>query len=143
MTQGKRYPTERQEQIAFLRWFKYQFSEWIFAIPNGACTNHVAGHRFNAEGRESGVPDLYVPKWNLWVEMKRQGWKMPKSLRRGTTAYNQARWHSYLRDECGHTVIIGIGFEDAKNKIMRNIKCIEKSKFTPSEFSPEKKTDFT
>lgn len=122
MSQGQRLPTERQEQIAFLRWFKYEFREWIFAIPNGACTNYVAGKKFNNEGRESGVPDLYVPKWNLWIEMKRKGWKQQKNIKMGTTAYNQARWHKYLKEECNHDVIIGVGFEDAKEKVLKFLK---------------------
>ena len=117
MAQGRPLPRERQEQVWFLRWFKYECKEWIFAIPNGACTNVVAGRRFNVEGRESGIPDLYVPKWNLWVEMKRQGWKAPKNPRNGSTAYNQARWHRYLEEECGHTVIVGIGWEAAREKV--------------------------
>ena len=71
MEKGRPYPTERQEQIAFLKWFKHKYDEWILAIPNGACTNHVAGRRFNLEGRESGVPDLFVPAWMLWIAMKK------------------------------------------------------------------------
>jgi hypothetical protein len=28
--------------------------------------------RLKAEGVVRGIPDLFIPQWNLWVEMKRK-----------------------------------------------------------------------
>lgn len=112
-------PSEHQEQVAFIQWFRYTYrGVKIIAIPNGACTNPVAGRRFKAEGRESGVPDLYIPEWDVWIEMKRVNWREPKSPKEGTTAFNQKVWQAYLRDKCGATVFVCRGFEDARRQIV-------------------------
>lgn len=116
----EKWPTERQEQIAFVRWFRYAYrGVRIFAIPNGACTNPVAGRRFREEGRESGVPDLYIPAWNLWIEMKRGNWREAKNPKEGSTAFNQKDWHRYLREECGHTVLVCKGCNDAIEQVKK------------------------
>ena len=66
------------------------------------------GASLKAEGVSAGVPDLYVPAWSLWVEMKR-------SIG-GTVSPVQHDWVTYL-EGIGHSVIIGRGFEDAKRQI--------------------------
>ena len=72
-------PLESAEQVAFVQWFRMAYpGVLIFSIPNGA---HLAGTigqraaqiaRLKAEGMTPGVPDIEVPAWNLYVEMKRQ-----------------------------------------------------------------------
>lgn len=64
-----------------------------------------------AEGVASGVPDLFVPAWGLWIEMKRQT--------NGRLSDNQKDWIAYL-ESIGHTVIVGYGFDDAREKITRH-----------------------
>jgi hypothetical protein len=59
------------------------------------------------------VPDLFVPEWQLWIEMKR--------AKGGTVSAVQKDWHAYL-DEIGQRVIIGYGFEDARAKVMALIR---------------------
>lgn len=121
------FPSEHAEQVALIQWFRYAFPRVkIIAIPNGACTNPVAGRRFKEEGRESGVPDLYIPQWRLWVEMKKQGWREPKNPKEGTTAYNQKIWQAYLRDECGATVFVCPGFEKARQQVIDFVKKMSK-----------------
>jgi hypothetical protein len=66
------------------------------------------GAALKAEGVSSGVPDLFVPEWGLWVEMKR-------SIG-GTVSPAQRDWIGYLNG-IGHHVVVGHGFEDAKAKI--------------------------
>lgn len=66
--------------------------------------------RLKVEGVMRGVPDLFVPAWNLWVEMKR--------AKGGTVAPEQKDWHAYLTD-LGHVVIIGRGADDAKEQVDR------------------------
>ena len=62
-----------------------------------------------AEGVVPGIPDLFVPAWLLWVEMKRESG--------GVVSPVQEDWIAYL-EGIGHTVIIGRGFEDAKRQIL-------------------------
>jgi hypothetical protein len=66
------------------------------------------GASLKAEGVTAGVPDLFVPAWKLWVEMKK--------ATGGTVSPVQRDWIAYLNG-IGHHVIIGRGFEDAKRQI--------------------------
>ena len=68
------------------------------------------GAALKAEGVSAGVPDLVVPAWLLWVEMKRETG--------GTVSPAQKDWIAYLQG-IGHTVIVGRGFEDAKAQIIK------------------------
>jgi hypothetical protein len=67
------------------------------------------GASLKAEGVQAGIPDLFVPAWLLWVEMKRETG--------GVVSPVQRDWIAYLQG-IGHTVIIGRGFEDAKRQIL-------------------------
>ena len=65
--------TESQEQIGFVTWWRYKFPDVvIFHIANGGFRNVVTGQRLRKEGVLKGVPDLMVPAWHLFVEMKRK-----------------------------------------------------------------------
>jgi hypothetical protein len=105
----ERVPTEHEEQRELVRWFRQTFaSVRIFAIPNGGSRGRAQGGRLKAEGVSAGVPDLLVPAWMLWVEMKRaQG---------GSVSAEQRDWHAYLRS-IGHTVLVCRGFLQAKEEI--------------------------
>lgn len=97
MTKAKKIvPTERQEQVKYIRWFKRQYKKYekaIFSNPNGA---DISGHstrglsvktvkaikmnKMKEEGFKPGVSDvqLTVPKGGyhgLWIEMKRANGK--------------------------------------------------------------------
>jgi len=61
-----------------------------------------------AEGVQAGVPDLFVPAWGMWIEMKREAG--------GVVSPVQKDWIAYL-EGIGHRVIVGRGFEDAKRQI--------------------------
>jgi len=61
-----------------------------------------------AEGVTPGVPDLCVPEWLLWAELKRETG--------GVVSPVQRDWIAYL-ESIGHRVIVGRGFEDAKRQI--------------------------
>ena len=82
-------PTESAEQIAFVSWFESTFpTVLIFAIPNGGFRHKATAARLKAEGLRKGVPDLYVPKWRLWIEMKR--------TKGGSLSADQKNWRDYL-----------------------------------------------
>ena len=76
----------------------------IFAIPNGEARSRTTGARLKVEGVSAGVPDLFIPAWGVWIEMKRADG--------GVVSDVQADWHGYLRS-VGHTVIVAHGMADA------------------------------
>ncbi len=81
----------------------------IFAIPNGEKRAISVAKRLKAEGVVRGVPDLYVPAWKLWIEMKRASG--------GRLSPDQKEMINYL-ESIGNTVIIGKGASDASKKVL-------------------------
>jgi hypothetical protein len=113
--QNKIQSTESMEQIGFVRWFRSRYPGLlIFHIPNGGARHIVTGKKLKDEGVVAGVPDLFIPAWNCWIEMKRKEY--------GVLSFEQTHIHKYL-EGIGHTVIIGYGAEDASRKLLqfRNI----------------------
>jgi len=103
-------PTESEEQIGFLQWWHAQFPRVrIFHIPNGGHRAMSVAKKMRAEGVRSGVPDLFVPEWRLWIEMKRRTG--------GRLSADQLDWIAYL-EGIGDTVIVGRGAEDASRKVL-------------------------
>lgn len=97
--------SEHIEQREYVQWFRQTYpGVRILAIPNGGARSPATAARLKVEGVCAGVPDLFVPEWGLWVEMKREtGGKVSK---------DQKDWLEYL-DYCGYTVIVGLGKADA------------------------------
>jgi hypothetical protein len=101
--------SEHLEQVRLVSWFRKTYPDTrILAIPNGGIRSASQGASLKAEGVSAGVPDLVVPAWSLWVEMKKASG--------GIVSPAQRDWISYL-ESIGHTVIVGQGFEDAKRQI--------------------------
>jgi hypothetical protein len=110
-----RIPTEHEEQRELVKWFRQTFDGVrIFAIPNGGARSITTAARLKVEGVSAGVPDLYVPAWKLWIEMKR--------MEGGVVDKNQKDWHSYLKS-IGDRVIVCHGADNAKRMIEMEIKC--------------------
>lgn len=66
-------PYESDEQIAFIKWFRATYpGVLIFAIPNGGSRQKREALKLQNEGVTPGVPDLMIPEWRLFIEMKRQ-----------------------------------------------------------------------
>lgn len=94
-----------------MQWFRRSYPDVrIFAIPNGGARSPATAGRLKAEGVSAGVPDLFVPAMNLWIEMKRQ--------KGGSVSAEQKDWAEYLRG-LGYEVIVGRGFEDAKQQVLQ------------------------
>jgi hypothetical protein len=111
-----RVPTEHEEQREFVKWFRQRHPKVrIFAIPNGGARGKAAAARLKLEGVSPGVPDLFVPAWLLWIEMKRSTG--------GVRSDKQKDWIAYL-EEIGHRVIVPKGAQDAKDMI----EILEKNK---------------
>jgi len=82
-------PSESAEQITFVSWFRKTYPEvLIFAIPNGGLRHKAVGAKLKLEGVVSGIPDLFIPEWSLWIEMKRE--------KGGTTSAQQKEIIEYL-----------------------------------------------
>lgn len=107
---SNRIPTEHEEQRELVKWFRQTFrGVRIFAIPNGGLRSLSVASRLKAEGVSSGVPDLCVPAWRLWIEMKR--------VKGGVVSPEQRDWIAYL-EGVNYWCIVGKGAEDAKTKIL-------------------------
>ena len=105
----ERIPTEHEEQRKFVSWFRKTYpGVRIFAIPNGGARSKATAMKLVCEGVSAGVPDLFVPAWALWIEMKRQ--------KGGSVSLEQKDWHQYLIS-IGHKVLIAKGFADAVDKL--------------------------
>lgn len=104
--------TEHEEQREYVRWFRQTYpGVRIMAIPNGGARSAATAGRLKAEGVSPGVPDLFIPAWGLWVEMKR--------AKGGKVSPEQKEWHAYLA-EVGYLIIIGYGCPDAIQKTQKH-----------------------
>ena len=115
-------PSEHSEQVGLINWFRGRFpGVLIFAIPNGEKRALSVAKRLKAEGVTRGVPDLYIPAWNLWIEMKRQ--------KGGRLSPEQKQVIDYLKG-IGHTVVVGRGAEDASAQILHFLeeRCLQRKK---------------
>jgi hypothetical protein len=61
--------TEHKMQAAFCKWLRAK-GVFHFAIPNGGARNAITGRRLKDEGVLAGVPDLFLPRLRLFIEMK-------------------------------------------------------------------------
>lgn len=105
-----RIPTEHEEQRELVKWFRQTWpTVRIFAIPNGGARSMSTAGRLKAEGVSAGVPDLFIPAWRVWVEMKR--------IKGGSLSAEQKSWITYL-ESVGFFCILGKGAEDAKAKLI-------------------------
>lgn len=106
--------SEHQEQVDFINLFKVMYRDVIiFAIPNGGLRHIAVAKKLKKEGVLSGVPDLFVPQWFLWIEMKKE--------KGGVLSQTQKKMIAYLRD-FGYKVIVGYGSLDAIKKVQRFLK---------------------
>ena len=104
-------PSEHSEQVGFINWFRAKYSQvLIFAIPNGEKRAISVAKRLKMEGVVRGVPDLFVPAWNLWIEMKR--------VSGGRLSPDQKQMIEYL-EGARHTVIVAKGATDASQQVLK------------------------
>ena len=69
----KKTLSESKIQSIFIYYFRHFYPDvLIFAIPNGAFfANQIQASKLKREGMVSGIPDLFVPEWKLWIEFKK------------------------------------------------------------------------
>lgn len=66
---------EHQIQVACVNWFRMQYKDIIYAVPNAARRSVVMGKMMKDEGLLPGIPDLCIPVMRnnyggLYIEMK-------------------------------------------------------------------------
>ena len=106
--------SESDEQIGFVNWFEAQFpGVRIFHIPNGGHRSISVAKKLKAEGVRPGVPDLFIPAWRIWIEMKR--------TKGGRVSKEQKEWADYLRG-VGYVVIIATGARDASLQLLQVLR---------------------
>lgn len=107
------YPSEHNETAGLVTWFRSKFpGVLIYAVPNGEHRAISAAKRLKAEGVVPGVPDLHIPAWSLWVEMKRSDG--------GRLSREQSDMIGYL-EGIGHKVVVGRGAKDASRQILEHL----------------------
>ena len=101
--------TEHAIQSAFVTWWSQQtYPGLLFAIPNGGWRSKATAIKLKVEGVSRGVPDLFVPQFGLWIEMKR--------IKGGRLSPEQKDWITYL-EEAGNAVLVCYGHEHAIQEI--------------------------
>lgn len=109
-----RSKAEHGEQVAFVNWFRATYPAiLIFAIPNGEKRDIGTAVKLKAEGVVPGIPDLYIPAWRLWVEMKAKG---------GKISHEQSEVMDYLQT-VGDTCIVAYGWQDAVEQVQKVLAC--------------------
>jgi len=78
----------------------------IIAIPNGGWRDIRTAARLKAEGVTPGVPDLFIPEWKVFIEMKR--------AKGGNLSASQKDWIEHLNN-IGYRAFVCAGAEDAMN----------------------------
>ena len=118
---GNTTPTEDLEQITLVSWFERTYPNvLIFHIPNGGKRSITQAMKFQKMGVKPGIPDLFVPEWQLWIEMKR--------TKGGSLSKEQRAMISYL-ESMQYTCIIAKGWEEGRKKIiefLQNNPCYAK-----------------
>jgi hypothetical protein len=112
-------PTEHEEQVAFVTWFRHNKNYRgvrIIAIPNGGARHPKTANDLKDEGVSPGVPDLFVPRWHLWIEMKRRTG--------GRLSEEQKDWIEYL-SRSGYSCIVAYGAVDAIAKVKEFVGDLE------------------
>jgi hypothetical protein len=108
--------SEHLEQVRTVAWLRKEYPQYrVYAIANGGKRSMNEARKLKAEGVLKGVHDMHIPAINLWVEMKVDSTKKPSK--------EQKEWGEYV-GSIGHTWILGLGFEDAKEKIQKYIDSI-------------------
>jgi hypothetical protein len=109
----KSAPMSAQEQQKFVEWFKQAYPEDLIVMIRNDGTRTAAEkiHQMTM-GLCPGAADLYIPRWHIWLEMKRK--------KGYSVSDNQNKFCQYVQ-AIGDWYILGIGFEDAREKVLNII----------------------
>ena len=108
-----KYPSEHQEQKAFVNWFRATYEGFlIYSIPNGGTRNLLEAKFLKDEGMLKGAFDLIVltDKCPIFIEFKRVKEANPKISK------EQKEFKKFL-DDNNYKNFFAFGFLDAMEKI--------------------------
>ena len=108
-----KYPSEHQEQKAFVNWFRATYKGFlIYSIPNGGTRNLLEAKFLKDEGMLKGAFDLIVltDKYPIFIEFKRVKEANPKISK------EQKEFKKFL-DDNNYKNFFAFGFLDAMEKI--------------------------
>ena len=106
-------PSEHAEQVTFIKEFERLWPNVrIFSIPNGGFRDKRTAQKLKLEGVKAGVPDLYIPAWHCWVEMKK--------TKGGVLSTQQKEWRDYLQS-IGDEWILAKGWIDGIEKLKNRV----------------------
>lgn len=106
--------SESSEQIGFVCWMRQNFpGVLIFHIPNGRFRNYSTGKKLKAEGVVSGIPDLFIPEFRCFIELKHKDG--------GALSENQEKIIRHLRS-IGYTVFVAHGATEASKMILEFVR---------------------
>jgi len=107
--------SEDRAQMELVSWFrKLYYGVLIYHTPNGGSRNKSEAAKLKCMGVTAGIPDLFVPDWELWIEMK---------TTKGKLSEDQKDVLRYL-EVIGHHCLVCYGLDDAKEKILNFVKKI-------------------
>lgn len=108
-----KYPSEHQEQKAFVNWFRSNYKGFlIYSIPNGGTRNLLEAKFLKDEGMLKGAFDLIVltDKYPIFIEFKRVKESNSKISK------EQKEFKKFL-DDNNYKNFFAFGFLDAMEKI--------------------------
>ncbi len=106
----KRNQEEHCHQVALVDWLSWKYPALKFyAVPNGEYRPMVVAKRLKAEGVSPGVPDICIPSWFLYIEMKAKDGRVNKK---------QQEWLEHL-EQSGYTTMVCYSCDEAIEKIIK------------------------
>lgn len=106
--------SEEREQMLVIQWFKRNHPNvLIFHIPNGGYRRPSEAARLKAMGVVPGVPDLFIPEWNLFIEMKKEKGGILSNVQKSVIKHLQC---------VNYSVNIAHGHKQAINQITNFLK---------------------
>jgi len=98
-------PYEEEEHILFWDMFHILYpGVFIYHTPNGGYRPKGTGGSLQRQGVVPGILDFFIPRWMLYVEMKRQ--------KGGVVSADQKKVIAQLNDD-GYDVIVAKGCNEA------------------------------
>lgn len=118
VTINSRGVSEHLEQARLVMWFRQTYPDTlIFAIPNGGLRSKSQALKLKVEGVVPGIPDLFIPAWRVWVEMKK--------AKGGVVSKEQQKIIKYLQS-VNYCVIVCLGAEDAINQLRNQHEILQR-----------------
>lgn len=107
-------PREEEEQINFVAWFRQNYpDDVIFMIRNDGGRSPREKNQQLLLGLHAGASDLEIPRWNIYLEMKRQ--------KGGRQSEEQKEFERYIKS-IGKHYILANGCKEAIEKFKEAIK---------------------